>query len=115
MANNMNNSATNVELVNRINIVKGTFASRRIVLPQLDLIISANCGDGLSSLDRRLSFRRSIPMGDVKNIVRSYFKRGSYSGYPIQSVTIRIGMISEFTISNPDISDTEIESVALRV
>lgn len=115
MAINMNNSLTNVELMDRISVLKGTFASRRLVLPELVLIISAGCTDAYISLERRLTFRRNVPMGDVKNIVRSYFKRGSYSGYPIQSVSISIGVHSEFTISNPDISDTELESVVLNV
>lgn len=115
MANNMNNSLTNVELIDKINILKGTFASRRIVLPSFDMIITANSNSGSLGLHTRLNFRKSLPLSDVKNIVRSYFKRGSYSGYAIETITISIGYNSEFTISNQDITEADIESAALSV
>lgn len=113
MANNLNNSVTNIELIDKINIAKGTYASRRLALPSFDLIIAAYSKDCLMGLHRTITFRRCIPMGDVKNIVRSFFKRGSYSGYPITSVSVRIGLNNEITISNPDINDTDLESIAL--
>lgn len=110
MANIKNNSATNIELVDSINIVKGTYASRRIALPLFEIVITANSDVESTNLHRRINFRRNIPMNDVVSIVRSFFKRGSYSGYPIASVSLTIGYSNECLISNPDILDIDLES-----
>lgn len=113
MANIKNNSATNIELIDKINIIKGTYASRRIALPGFELKITANCENGSTELSRGIKFRRNIPLGDVVSIVRSFFKRGSYSGYQIVSISIAIGYENECLISNPDISDSDLESEVL--
>lgn len=113
MANFKNSSSTNIELIDKINITKGTCASRRIALPVFEIEIVANNIHGFTQLQRRINFRRNLPLADVMSIVRSFFKRGSYSGYPIISVKVSIGYSNEIQISNPDILDSALEAEIL--
>lgn len=115
MATYKNNSSTNKELIDKINIAKGTCASRRIALPMFSITIVANNVYGSTELQRVIDFRRNLPLADVESIVRSFFKRGSYSGYSIISVTIKIGFTAETVISNPDISDSDLVSEILNL